>query len=262
MKRFRDLFFTLTLTLLLPFQAMATNPPSPTPSGTSSSANATANPRSTAVSAAKSKSNANAHSQSSSVATGGAATSSATGGNASAAGGNGGAGGSANQTQTANGGLGGAGGNQTQSATNAGNAQNTAITSVYEERLQAPSISAPPVYASGPCAYGWSAGLSVPGAGISGGKSKPDTACDRRELARVLTPLNPQLALKILCADPIAAAVATPADCTYIEQESRHVVSEAPPSSAKTVEAMKEVFPTKTEVKETVDRAFKRSQSK
>jgi len=107
--------------------------------------------------------------------------------------------------------------NATSSATaNTGASASSSDNSIrYEDRLQAPAVFAPAVYASGPCAYGWSAGASAPGAGLSFGKSKPDAACDRRELARVLTPLNPALALKILCADPIAAEVATPEDCRY-----------------------------------------------
>lgn len=129
----------------------------------------------------------------------------------------GGAGGAATatQNQTAVGGQGGAGGD----ASNLGNAQNVTIQSKYER--QAPSVFAPPIYASGPCAYGWSAGASIPGGGASFGRSKPDTNCDRRELARVLTPLNPYLALKVLCADPLILKLyedseeAREIECTY-----------------------------------------------
>jgi hypothetical protein len=111
--------------------------------------------------------------------------------------------------------------NQTAQSSSAastdGNSQNLSIESSYRDRLQAPSAFAPAVYASGPCAYGWSAALSVPGGSVGGGRAKADAACDRREVARVLTPLNPQLALKVLCADPIVAAVAQGNDCTYVE---------------------------------------------
>lgn len=80
---------------------------------------------------------------------------------------------------------------------------------------QAPAVFAPAVYASGSCAYGWSAGISVKLAGLSGGRVSPDANCDRREVARILTPVNPALALKVLCDDPYVKAVATPEDCAY-----------------------------------------------
>lgn len=125
------------------------------------------------------------------------------------------------------------------------------MSSHYEEKLQAPNVYAPAVYASGSCATGWSAGVSIPGAGLSGGKSKSDPACDRREVARVLTPLNPQLALKVLCNDPIVMAVASSSDCvyqrTYDRAESYH--TPAPDLSS---------YATKEEL----GRAFKQAQQK
>lgn len=112
--------------------------------------------------------------------------------------------------------------NQTQSAvsgaeaTNAGNSQNLTVESHYREMRQAPASFAPAIYASGPCAYGWSAGVSFPGGSANGGKAKPDVDCNRREAVRILTPLNPVLALKVMCADPLVAQVAEKADCKYI----------------------------------------------
>lgn len=168
------------------------------------------------------------------IAHGGKSHAQATGGSASATGGKGGAGGhasaigeggaggnaAATQTQTAEGGS--ASQSQSSTASNEGNHQSLSVSSSYRDRLQAPGVFAPAVYASGPCAYGWSAGVSFPGGGLSGGKAKTDPGCDRREIARVLTPLNPELALKVLCADPIVAEVAAPGDCEYIrfEQEA------------------------------------------
>lgn len=102
-------------------------------------------------------------------------------------------------------------------ATNAGNSQNLTVESHYREMRQAPASFAPAIYASGPCAYGWSAGVSFPGGSANGGKSKPDPNCDRREIIRVLTPLNPSLALKVACADPMVKEVATGLDCQYVE---------------------------------------------
>lgn len=82
-----------------------------------------------------------------------------------------------------------------------------------EDRLQAPTVFAPAVYASGSCAYGWSAGLSIPGGSVAGGKSKPDPDCNLREMIRILTPLNPELALKLACTDPAVAKIAGEEGC-------------------------------------------------
>lgn len=147
------------------------------------------------------------------------------------------------QSQTAKGGD--ANQSQNASADNAGNS----LSVNNRDRLQAPAISAPAVYASGPCAYGWSAGVAVPGVGVSGGKSKPDTNCDRRELARVMSALNPAAAIKILCTDPLAKeAGLTEEDCTYRD----------PLASLHTAAEPDEDFATR----EYVDRVFKQSQSK
>lgn len=124
--------------------------------------------------------------------------------------------------------------NQTQSAvfgaeaTNAGNSQSLTVESHYREMRQAPASFAPAIYASGPCAYGWSAGVSFPGGSANGGKAKPDVDCNRREAVRILTPLNPVLALKVMCADPIVAQVADKekGDCVYVPQV---VATPAPP---------------------------------
>lgn len=128
------------------------------------------------------------------------------------------------------------------------------MSSKYEERLQAPNVNAPAVYASGSCAYGWSAGLSIPGGGISGGRAKPDASCDRREVARVLTPLNPALALKVLCADPIVMEVAEGSDCIYtkaVDTLSDSYYAPAPQMDL-----------SRYATKEELDRAFKQSQKK
>jgi|AGTN01.3.fsa_nt_gi hypothetical protein len=111
---------------------------------------------------------------------------------------------SQNQTQSAN---------AASTATNAGNAQSVNID--QRDRLQAPATHAPAVYASGSCAYGWSAAISVPGGSVGGGRAKPDPACDLREIVRILTPLNPYLALKVACTDPSVKEVAGPSDCVY-----------------------------------------------
>ena len=139
---------------------------------------------------------------------------------------------------------------QSASASNAGNAQRVAINS--KQKRQAPGAYAPAVYASHSCALGWSIGASAPGAGISGGKAKADPACERRELARVLTSLNPQLALTVLCADPIVAAVAVEGDCTYVAPPP--IIVESDPAPAPDL--------SRYATKEDLDRAFKKSVSK
>lgn len=203
--------------------------------------------------------NANAQSSATAVAAAAAFSQGGDGGSAHAVG-TGGAGGraSAEQMQTAEGGAGGAGGD----ASNLGNTQNLTVNSRYEQKRQAPSVFAPAVYASGPCAYGWSAGASIPGGGASFGKSKPDKNCDRRELARVLAPLNPDLALKVLCRDPLIeemnlAGELIPGDCEYmappivitrdLDQKPKAGSSDPDPRYA---------------TKEELQRAFKDSQSK
>lgn len=95
------------------------------------------------------------------------------------------------------------------------------VTSSYKERAQAPALSAPSVYAGGTCAYGWSAGISLGVGAATGGKSKPDEDCNRRELSRYVAPLNPWLALKVLCTDPIivqliADKVVPAEQCDYV----------------------------------------------
>jgi hypothetical protein len=150
--------------------------------------------------------------------------------------------------------------NSNHSANSNANDSSAVVSSEFEDRLQAPAVSAPPVYASGPCAYGWSAGLAVPGGGLSGGKSKPDVSCDRRELVRVLTPLNPWLALKVACEDPLIVDMrlrnlASAEDCKYV-----------PPAAAKvdkTISPQNNLqIVTKEEAQSMVDKAFKQSTKK
>lgn len=121
---------------------------------------------------------------------------------------------------------------------------------LQKDKRQAPSVSAPPVYASGSCTYGWSAGLSIPGGGISGGKAKTDTECDRRELARVLTPLQPQLALDLLCASPLLTGIATKEKCTYI------------PPTAESVVTFEDLEKLESRTKERLDRAVRTQSGK
>lgn len=101
---------------------------------------------------------------------------------------------------------------------------------------------------------GWSAGVSIPGAGVSGGRSKSDPACDRREIARVLTPLNPSLALKVLCNDPLVMEVARGSDCVYAKAPD--TLGDAYHAPAPQLELAKYA------TKEELDKAFKQSQKK
>lgn len=121
----------------------------------------------------------------------------------------------------------------------------------HKERLQAPSISAPAIYAGGPCESGKSLGLAIPGGGISGGKSTASPNCDRREAARVVAALNPALALLVMCEDPYVKEVAKerPELCVYQPVVTkREQVTTAPADRPVTQEQL--------------DRAFKQSQSK
>lgn len=162
----------------------------------------------------------------------------------------GGAGGSASasQTQVAEGGAGGAGGD----ASNSGLSQSVN----FEDRRQAPGLGVPSVFASGPCAYGWSAGVSVPGGAIGGSKAKADPNCDRREAARILLSVNPALALKVLCADPYVKEVATEADCIYAEPEPLTFVD---PTLFATKEELADV---RQDSQVAIERAFKQTQKK
>ena len=136
------------------------------------------------------------------------------------------------------------------------------LSAEYKERLQAPSISAPPVYASGNCAYGWSVGVAVPGAGASGGKTTPDKDCNRRELVRVVTPLNPWLALKVACEDPLIVdmllrGLASKEDCKYVAP-----VTKPNPPQVTIEDVRQEVGKFVSEVNERVDKSFQQAQKK
>jgi hypothetical protein len=122
----------------------------------------------------------------------------------------------------------------------------------YKGQLQiphAPAPTAPAVYASGPCNTGDSRAITTPIGGVSKGKSSTDDNCNRREAARVLTPLNPGLALKVMCSDPYVAAVATPEDCVYV------------PTGTSTV-TRADLDRVEQETSKKIDTAFKQSQSK
>lgn len=194
----------------------------------------------------------NVHAEASAIGIGGAGGH----GGAAHASATGGAGGqsSAHQTQTAAGGS--ASQSQTATASNAGNAQSTAITTSYDDRLQAPGLSAPSVFASGPCANGWSAGLSVPGGAITGGKAKADPNCDRREVARILLSISPALALKVLCADPYVKEVAAKEDCIYSEPEPLTFID---PTLFVTRDELAQV---RQDSQTAIDRAFRQTQKK
>lgn len=125
------------------------------------------------------------------------------------------------------------------------------LTINYKDRLQiphAPAPTAPAVYASGPCNTGDSRAITTPIGGVSKGKSSTDDNCNRREVARVLAPLNPALALKVLCSDPYVAAVAAPEDCVYV------------PTGTEVTKADLEQLREETSKK--IGTAFKQSQSK
>ena len=128
-----------------------------------------------------------------SVSEGGSAT--AQGGSAVAAGGNSSATGGTGGTSSAQGGQG--------------------VGSVsYQEVKQfrnAPWVNPPAIQSSNPCATGWSAGLSVPGGGIGGGRVKEDAECNLRETARLAYSFGAgAYALALLCTSKAAEASGVP----------------------------------------------------
>jgi len=156
------------------------------------------------------------------------------------------------QEQTATGGN-GFGGNSTATATNAASNEGNSLTNVSNVRRAAASANAPAVYASNVCAVGWSIGGQLPGVGASGGKSKVDRDCNLRENIRIVSALNPALALKAACQLEGIREVATGDDCVYTFPEP---VQETAKSEHVTIDLSG--YATKQEVAE----AFKRSVSK
>lgn len=224
---FRAFLTVLLLVLAIPVFATGKPDPEPQPPPSAQTSSSSASQASAASKSA---------SDSSAIASGGSAT--ARGGDAKATGGEGG------------------------SASAVGDV--TVEGDSYRDRLQAPGVSAPPVYASGSCAYGWSAGVAAPGVGISGGRARPDASCDRRELARVLTPLNPALALRLLCADPLLAPIASAEDCTYVAPAPPAAVPmQAAPSNegAEPATAAPE-YVTSAQLRESLDQMLKRTVAK
>jgi len=143
---------------------------------------------------------------------------------------------------------------QTQSQNaNASNSAANQLSLTVKDQLQiphAPAIFAPSMSPSAPCALTNSKGFSIPIGGATKGTSSADANCDRREAARVLIPLNPALALKVMCSDPYVAAVATPEDCVYVA---------APREKAVTHEDLNKLL---EETSKRIGTAFKQSQQK
>lgn len=106
------------------------------------------------------------------------------------------------------------GGNAHVSANTGDSNANNSISIAERDVRQAPGGMSTPVFASHSCALGGSLGLSGPGFGVTGGKAKSDPKCDLRETVRILSSLNPSLALALLCQeDPAVAKAAGPDGC-------------------------------------------------
>lgn len=131
---------------------------------------------------------------------------------------------------------------------------NNQISYVDKDRLQAPSVSAPAVFASHSCAIGGSIGLAGPGFGVSGGKAKSDPKCDLRETVRILATLNPALALALLCQEDAAVAKAAGPDGCKLPPP-------APLPPCQVCEPKDDSY-SKEEVDERIERAFKSASSK
>lgn len=152
--------------------------------------------------------------------------------------------------------------NNANTNTNSGNAANNgnqgntlSVTSSYRDRLQAPNVLAPSIYSSAVCYSGHSFGLSVPGGGVSGGKSVEDPNCQRREDARILSEMGfKALALKVMCKSKYVAEVASEEDCKYIETQAETYTAPAtiPP-------VVEQKF---AEQDEKIERVFRQTQAK
>ena len=100
--------------------------------------------------------------------------------------------------------------------------------------------------------------MSFPGGAVTGGKSKPDVDCDTREYARVIAPLNPGLALALLCSAPIVQPVAAKYGCEYVAPPAP--AAEIPDAPSVVVVPQQDL--SKYALKEEVDRAFKKGVAK
>ena len=70
-----------------------------------------------------------------------------------------------------------------------------------------PSVFAPGAYPTAPCRIAASGGVGLLGVGVSGGGSKEDKECTRRETARMFWAFGqPEAALTLLCASKVAKA--------------------------------------------------------
>jgi hypothetical protein len=118
---------------------------------------------------------------------------------------------------------------------------------------QAPGVSPPGLFASNPCVVGASAGLSIAGGSVAGGRVKEDAGCSRREWYRLLRDTAPALALRVACSDPIVAAVAVNGDCDYTKPNPKPDCEACQPKADSY---------TKEETDQRIEKAFKASQSK
>lgn len=157
--------------------------------------------------------------------------------------------GTASQSQTAQGGS--------SQAVNSGNNAAQSLTYNSTAKRNAPAMYAPTVYASTACAYGWSAGISTPVGGASGGKAKIDQQCDYRENIRIVAALNPALALRVACAVLDGFRHVPDSECVYTPP-----VAEDDPPVTVIVPAAPVADSSGYVTKQELEQAFKRAVSK
>jgi hypothetical protein len=95
---------------------------------------------------------------------------------------------------------------QAQSQNNSGNTQTIGFTTPDKTTIKnVPAVFAPNAYPTAPCRVAASGGIGFAGFGASGGGSKEDKECTRRETARMFWAFDQQeAALKLLCLSEVA----------------------------------------------------------
>lgn len=111
---------------------------------------------------------------------------------------------------------------QTQSMGDQQNSQSISFSTPDDIKIKrTPNVYAPSIDPSHPCALTWSAGASVTGIGLSGGKAYVDNACNAREWARLMFQMGARdAALAVMCSQPEGADVP---DCAGVRDYNKEM---------------------------------------
>jgi len=111
---------------------------------------------------------------------------------------------------------------QTQSMGDQANSQSISFSTPDDIKIKrTPNVYAPSIDPSHPCALTWSAGASVTGIGLSGGKAYVDAACNAREWARLMFQMGARdAALAVMCSQPEGADVP---DCAGVRDYNKEM---------------------------------------